>query len=154
MKTIKQTFAALLLIAALVLLGGLLAYSQDRPTPTPPVFPDCTEDAHHNCVGTCPTLWAAGETNALPVQPYRNLGGSDCHKIKGNCQCEYRTGRRYGNTCDQPDPQSKCTGTCPPLYHTPQDAQNHTNPIDFATHDCHTFHNAGGGTDCMCLYSL
>src|SRR6266404_7034698 len=140
MKTIKQTFAALLLIAALVLLGGLLAYSQDKPTPTPPVFPDCTEEAHHNCVGTCPTLWAAGTPNALPVQPYHNPGGSDCHKIKKNCACEYRTSEGYGNDC-HPRGGDKCgpkTG-CPNLYRTPQDAQNHTNPVYFANQDCKPF---------------
>ena len=43
MKTIKKTSAALLITAAVVLFGGFLAYSQDRPTPTPPLFPDCTE---------------------------------------------------------------------------------------------------------------
>lgn len=44
MKTTKQTFAALLIIAALALFSGSLAYSQG----------ECTEDAHHRCGGGLP----------------------------------------------------------------------------------------------------
>ena len=144
MKTTKQTFAVLFLLAALVLFGGLLAYSQDRATPTPPLFPSCTEGAQHKCVGTCPILWTGGQFS-MPVQPYHNRGGSDCHKIQGNCTCEYRTSG--GVSCAQPQNGGKCQGQCPDLYYD----QPGTMPVPFAHKDCHTFHT-GGTTECICIY--
>jgi hypothetical protein len=144
MKTIKKTFTALLIIAAVVLFGGFLAYSQDRPTPTPPLFPDCIQGPQHTCVGTCPVLWTGGQP-PMPVQPYHNPGGSDCHKIQHNCSCEYRTSG--GNSCTIPQGGNRCQGQCPDLYYD----QNGTMPVPFAHKDCHTF-RTGGTTECICIY--
>ena len=152
MKTTKQTFAALFMIAALVLFsGGFLAYSQGRPTPTPPIFPDCTQDTEppHKCTGSCPTLWAPGTPNAVPVQPYTDRTHPDpCFKWNGgqNCTCSYRYEPGGTFYCHNQDHQ--CDGGCPNLYRTPQDAQNGTMPVDFANHPC----KKDSPTVCACYY--
>jgi hypothetical protein len=143
MKTTKRTFAALLLLAALVLFGGLLAYSQDRATPTPPLFPSCTEGAHHKCVGTCPVLWTGGQ-NSMPVQPYVDHAHPDpCHKIQGNCTCAYRL---ETVDCHPPQGQGPCEGFCPQLYYD----QAGNNPVPFNNHICKTDTTVGSG--CACYY--
>lgn len=148
MKTTKQTLAGLFLLAALVLFGGFLAYSQDRPTPTPPLFPDCADAPHGKCVGTCPVLWAAGTPNAIPVQPYTDRAHPDpCHKIQGNCTCAYRLEPGGTVYCHSEDHQC-VDGGCPRLYRTAQDAQNGTNPVDFANHRC----SKDSPTVCACYY--
>lgn len=144
MKTIKRAFAALLIFAAVGLFGGILADSQDRPTPTPPLFPDCTDGPQRTCVGACPILWTGGQPS-MPVQPYHNPGGSDCHKIQRNCSCEYRTSG--GNSCAIPQGRTRCQGQCPDLYYD----QNGTMPVPFGHKDCHTF-RTGGTTECICIY--
>ena len=149
MKTTKQTFAALFIIAALVLFGGVLANSQDRPTPTPPLFPDCTAGAQGKCVGSCPTLWAPGTPNAIPVQPYTDHAHPDpCHKIQGNCTCAYRLEPGGTFYCHPSQGGGGCDGGCPNLYRTPQDAQNGVNPVDFANHNC----KKDSPTVCACYY--
>ena len=148
MKTTKQTFAVLLIISALVVFGGALGYGQGRPrpTPTPPLFPDCTQGPHHTCVGTCPTLWAAGNPNPMPVQPFTDHAHPDpCHKIKGACSCAYRNESLFD--CNRPQGHGPCDGHCPDLYRTPQDAQNHVNPVPFNTKIC-----KGQETGCFCFY--
>jgi hypothetical protein len=147
MNTIKQTFAGLLLITALVLFGSLLGFGQDRPTPTPPLFPDCADAPHGKCVGTCPTLWVAGVPNPMPVQPYTDHAHPDpCHKIQGNCTCAYSYEAMAD--CHKPAGGGPCGGNCPRLYRTPQDAQNGVNPVDFAHHNCQT----DNIRPCTCYY--
>ena len=148
MKTTKQIFAALLIIAAVVLFGGFLAYSQDRPTPTPPVFPDCTESLQPpGCTGTCPILWAAGNPNAIQVPPDTDHAHPNpCHKILGHCTCAYRNGG--GADCHPSQEGGQCEDHgCPNLYRTAQDAQNGTNPVFFANKVCKK-----DGIECNCYY--
>lgn len=147
----KQTFAALFMVAALVLFGGVLANSQDRPSPTPPLFPDCADAPQGKCVGTCPVLWAAGNPNAIPVPPYTDHAHPDpCHKIQGHCTCAYRFEPPGTFYCHQPQGGGQCEGGCPNLYRTPQDAQNGTNPVPFVNHVCKK--DTTVGSTCPCYY--
>ena len=149
MKTIRRVFAAMLLVAALVLFGGLLAYGEPKakPTPTPPLFPDCNDAGQGKCAGTCPTLWAPGTPNAEPVQPFTDRAHPDpCHKIQGDCTCAYRFEPRGTFYCHPA--QGDCDGGCPNLYRTAQDAQNGVNPIDFVHHRC----SKDSPTVCACYY--
>ena len=140
MKTTKLMFTAPLILAALVLFIGSLAYADCGRNPV-------TGD----CVGNCPTLFTGGNF-PKPVRPWVDPLNPQppCHAIGTDCKCEYRTSSLYGNTC-QPDPQGQqCIGECPALYPTVRDAKARTNPVQFAHHECH------GDTvvtlNCFCIY--
>jgi hypothetical protein len=142
MKTRKLIFIESLIVAALILLIASLAYGDD-----------CGRDpATGRCKGKCPTLFTVVHGKAMKVEPYHDVGQKDCHEIQSDCKCEYRTsGTLGGSTCHLDQQQQLCTGECGNLYPTKRDAEEGTNPINFAHRDCHTF-TTGTSQYCVCIY--
>src|SRR5438093_1111670 len=106
-----------IMIAGLLMTAAMFLFSSTASAQCPPAG---------KCAGNCPTLYRTGATAAINVPPYSADGTGHCHKIKGNCTCEYRVSGAE-NTCTLDANNSLCAGDCPTLYPTPFDAQNGTN---------------------------
>ena len=138
----KQIFAAIMMVAAVIVFSSTQALSQCNPA--------------GKCGGNCPTLWRHGANAAINVPPYSPDGTGHCHKIKPpgsnvtGCGCEYRVSGTE-NTCTLNSATHLCGGDCPTLYPTEQDALNQTNPITFSHIECHTF-TTGNTSYCTCIY--
>ena len=129
------------MIAAFVMTAAMFLFSGMASAQCP---------AAGKCQGNCPTLYRHGVNNAINVPPYSSDGTGKCHKIKGECKCEYRVSGNE-NTCTLNQTTHLCGGDCPTLYATPEDAQAQTNPISFAHMDCNTF-TTNNVQYCVCIY--